>query len=204
MFGDLTPRTLIEIAPSPKDAMEAREKRKVEEELQKLDMKAGEQLIRETEGLKAREVPILNQRQREHLDRHNTFDPRGTPTREGKKGRRNNTPKDARENRENDRKRGYKWLAREDTDIGNHKAGEPGFPTNHRNQESTDYLPDAPTAPLSKVTRTPQGPRFSVFGLKDITHTNQLSREPDPVDQKISHSQVIINGLPPSKRRTDQ
>jgi len=96
MYGDLTPRTLRMVAIATKSAVEAAEKRKeleaekkrIEEELQKLDSKADEQLIREKEGAAGPNQTYYDlaksSQSKGHRSRHTTDDPRGTPGKEEK------------------------------------------------------------------------------------------------------------------------
>jgi len=119
---DLSPETRIRCAAATRDAEEAAKLRKTtaksrheqDEKEGEEDNKAGEQLLQEAgERLWGKWV-----------GKHNTDDPRGTPTREEKKRRRNLRHPDTRESKENDRKRGYKQTAKEQVDIGDHKKGD--------------------------------------------------------------------------------
>ena len=114
------PRTRVELAVPSKRADEivknrkevAKEEAGLHELSKKLDKGAEAQLLGDI-------LPTnVEERNQEHQRRHHTFDPRGAPTREEKKRRRNNRHRDTREERENDRKRGSRWIARENADIG--------------------------------------------------------------------------------------
>jgi len=109
-------------------------------------------------------------------------------------------------------------------DIATHNVGLT-TPPHDKPAKSTEYAQDLPqaqserlysqqrgsqTKPKLPVTRlplpssqphtTPKGPRASAFGLKDIIQSLQLRKEIDTIEQKVSRTQVIINGLPPSTR----
>lgn len=149
----------------------------------------------------------------------------------------------AQEDRENDKHRRHRWIAREESHIGDFVKGEPGFTTNHHKLENdiasrnmgftppphdkqadaSTYtknlpqaqseeayrqnkpypgLPDTPPPPPARPTLN--GPRASVFGIPDITYTSQAKETMDTVDTRVKRTQVIINGLPPDPRRTDE
>jgi len=75
-------------------------------------------------------------------------------------------------------------------------ATAPSPPTPHSLNQPPHLPPQR--AHIPKFTRT------SVFGIREIPHTSQLKEGLDTVDLKVTNTQMIINGLPPSKRRSGE
>lgn len=83
--------------------------------------------------------------------------------------------------------------------MGREVAGQP--PKNNPIQSHEEITAPKETAP--RAPKVPKGPSISVFGLKDIIHTNQLEEGTDEVETNVSRTQGVINGCPPSPRRID-
>jgi len=141
-----------------------------EEALKKLDREAEAQLLNEH--------GVDSEADQGYRSKDNTFDPRGTPTREEKRRKRQSHPSTGEE-KENGRKRGHKRIATtEGVNTGDHTKSEPGFTTYHCNLENDIASHNMGITPPPHDTPAPASQYYKMLVIPPIPSYTIITFQP--------------------------